>query len=201
MFLQIILSITVISLAGYGLITEDFKFQPYMMLFLGLMMLVMGLREFQKGQKGYGWLSIVVFIIILVLLAGSVSEKNITVNDMNKIKLELIEQKTFEEGISYSIKLTNGSDYVLKQNTVFVSFPIKQGESAYKGNKYTVEATGNKLDIQPGEKITLDVFMPFEGIGDKSILGIDNPNIQLKGYMHTIDEEHHFTTGGSLIKD
>ena len=64
-FLQIILSITVISLAGYGLITEDFKFQPYMMLFLGLTMLVMGLREFQKGQKGSGWLSIVVFIFIL----------------------------------------------------------------------------------------------------------------------------------------
>ena len=63
--LQIILSIIVISLAGYGLITEDFKFQPYMMLFLGLMTLVMGLRGFQKGQKGYGWISIVVFISIL----------------------------------------------------------------------------------------------------------------------------------------
>lgn len=64
-FLRIILSITVISLAGYGLITENFKFQPYMMLFLGLSMLVMGLREFQKGQKGYGWLGIVVFIFTI----------------------------------------------------------------------------------------------------------------------------------------
>lgn len=70
-FLQIILSITVISLAGYGLITEDFKFQPYMMLFLGLTMLVMGLREFQKGQKGYAWLSIIVFIFILFVVIKS----------------------------------------------------------------------------------------------------------------------------------
>ncbi|MGE8082140.1 YczI family protein [Peribacillus loiseleuriae] len=62
---QIILSIITISLAGYGLITEDFKFQAYMMLFLGLSMLVMGLREFQKGHKGYGWLSIVACIFIL----------------------------------------------------------------------------------------------------------------------------------------
>ena len=141
------------------------------------------------------------FILTLVLLAGCVSEQNITVDDMKNIKLELIEQQTFEEGISYSIKLTNGSDYVIKQNTVFVSFPIKQGESAFKGNEYTVEAKGNKLDIQPGEKITLNVFMPFEGMGDKSLLGLDNPNIQIKGYLHTIDEEHHFTTGGSLIKN
>ncbi|PJO42871.1 hypothetical protein [Lysinibacillus xylanilyticus] len=141
------------------------------------------------------------FILTLVLLAGCVSEQNITVDDIKNIKLKLIEQQTFEEGISYSIKLTNGSDYVIKQNTVFVSFPIKHGESAYKGNEYTVEAKGNKLDIQPGEKITLNVFMPFEGMGDKSLLGLDNPNIQIKGYLHTIDEEHHFTTGGSLIKN
>ena len=138
------------------------------------------------------------FILTLVLLAGCVSEKKITVNDMGKIKLDLIEQKTLEEGISYSIKLTNGSDYVVKQNTVFVYFPIKPSGSS---NKYTVEATGNKLDIQPEEKITLNVFMPFEGMGDKSLLEIDNPVIQLKGYMHTVDEEHHFTTGGSLIKN
>jgi len=141
------------------------------------------------------------FILTLVLLAGCVSEQNITVDDIKNIKLELIEQQTFEEGISYSIKLTNGSDYVIKQNTVFVSFPIKHGENAYKGNEYTVEAKGNKLDIQPGEKITLNVFMPFEGMGDKSLLGLDNPNIQIKGYLNTIDEEHHFTTGGSLIKN
>ncbi|ATP41021.1 hypothetical protein CSE16_13715 [Solibacillus sp. R5-41] len=141
------------------------------------------------------------FILTLVLLVGCVSEKNINVNDMDKIKLELIEQNKLDEGISYSIKLTNGSDYVIKQNNVFVSFPIKNGESAYKGNEYKVEADGNKLDIQPGEKITLNVFMRYEGIGDKSLLGIDNPHIQLKGYMHTVDDEHHFTIGGSLIKN
>lgn len=69
--LQIILSVTAIFLAGYGLITEDFKFQPYMMLFLGLMMLVMGLRDFQKGKKAYGWLSIVACIFILFVSVQS----------------------------------------------------------------------------------------------------------------------------------
>ncbi|WP_346726968.1 YczI family protein [Bacillus suaedae] len=39
----------------------DFKFQPYMMLFLSLTMLVMGLREFKKGNKGSGVLGIVAF--------------------------------------------------------------------------------------------------------------------------------------------
>ncbi|WP_370049025.1 hypothetical protein [Lysinibacillus sp. RC79] len=140
-------------------------------------------------------------IFILVLLAGCDSEKEFTINAIQKVKLELIEKETLKEGISYSIKLINDSDYVIKQNNVFVSFMIKEGENAYKGNEYKVEARGNKLDIQPGEKVILNVFMPFEGMGDKSLLGIDNPSIQLNGYMETVDDKHHFSTGGALIKD
>lgn len=140
-------------------------------------------------------------IFILVLLAGCDSEKEFTINDIKKVKLELIEKETLKEGISYSIKLINDSDYVIKQNNVLVSFPIKQGEDGYKENEYKIEANGNKLDIQPGEKVTLNVFMPFEGMGDKSLLGIDNPSIKLKGYMKTVDANHQFTTGGDLIKN
>ena len=69
--LHIILAITTISLAGYAWITEDYTIQPYMMLFLSLSMLVMGLREFQKGHKGYGWLSIGAFIFILYVSIDS----------------------------------------------------------------------------------------------------------------------------------
>lgn len=141
------------------------------------------------------------FIFILVLLAGCDNDKEFTLNDVKKVKLELLKKETLEEGISYSIKLINDSDYVIKQNSVLVSFPIKQGESGYKENKYKVEANGNKLDIQPGEKVTLNVFMPFEGMGDQSLLGIDNPSIKLKGYMETVDAKHQFTTGGDLIKN
>jgi len=33
-----------------------------MLFFLSLMMLVMGLEEFKKGRRGYGWMGIVVFL-------------------------------------------------------------------------------------------------------------------------------------------
>lgn len=117
---------------------------------------------------------------------------------MKKIKLELVEQENLEDGISYSIKLINNSDYVIKQNNVYVSFPIKQDERFYKGNDYKVEADGNKLDIQPGENITLRVFMPFRGIVDKTLVETDNPNIQLMGYLQTVDKKNYFTVGGAL---
>ncbi|WP_269321872.1 YczI family protein [Oceanobacillus salinisoli] len=35
------------------------------MFFLGLMMLVMGLEEFKKERKAYGWLFIIVFLLCL----------------------------------------------------------------------------------------------------------------------------------------
>ena len=36
-----------------------------MMFFLGLTMLVMGLQEFKKERKAYGWLLVVVFLFSL----------------------------------------------------------------------------------------------------------------------------------------
>ncbi|EIT86227.1 hypothetical protein A374_06496 [Fictibacillus macauensis ZFHKF-1] len=63
--LQIILSIIVIALVGYEFVTDDFRFQLYLMMFLFFTMLVMGLRDFQKGQKGSGWLNIVLSIMLL----------------------------------------------------------------------------------------------------------------------------------------
>lgn len=62
-----ILSIVVILFAAYGLITKNFEYQPYMMIFLGLTMLVMGLEEFRNERKTFGWLFIVVFLFSLFI--------------------------------------------------------------------------------------------------------------------------------------
>jgi len=49
--LKVILSVIVIALAGYGLITKNFEFMPYMMLFLGVFMFVTGVAELQAKRK------------------------------------------------------------------------------------------------------------------------------------------------------
>ncbi|WP_313237300.1 DUF3953 domain-containing protein [Sporosarcina ureae] len=54
--LQFIFVAVGIFFAAYGLITEDFQFQSYMMLSLGLMFLVMSIQEFKEGRKVYGWI-------------------------------------------------------------------------------------------------------------------------------------------------
>lgn len=61
-----IFSVLGLLFAAYGLITQNFALSPYMMLYLGLTMLVMGLEEFQKkGRKAYESLFVVVFLISL----------------------------------------------------------------------------------------------------------------------------------------
>ncbi|WP_267490804.1 DUF3953 domain-containing protein [Paenibacillus monticola] len=52
-------------MAAYELITKNFEFQSLLILLLGLIMLVMGLEEFQKKRKAYGWLLVVVFLFSL----------------------------------------------------------------------------------------------------------------------------------------
>lgn len=163
--------------------------------------------KYSKRYMGRGMILKIKYLSLILLtfiiMTGCVKENKVAVSTkhLEKIKLELIKKQTSKEGILYYIKLINGSDFVIKQSNVFVSFPIKISQSGYKGNEYKVEAKGNKLDIKPGEKITLDVFMPFEGIGDKSLLGIDNPSIQLIGYLESVDNKHKFSIGGDLIKN
>ena len=39
------------ALAGYSLITKNFEFMPYMMFFVGVLMLVTGVAELQAKRK------------------------------------------------------------------------------------------------------------------------------------------------------
>lgn len=67
--LQIIFSIIAVAFAGYGLFTKDFQFQAYMILFLGLTMLVLGLQEFKRKKKTVGWMLIGVFVFLIFVVS------------------------------------------------------------------------------------------------------------------------------------
>ncbi|WP_025117412.1 DUF3953 domain-containing protein [Lysinibacillus fusiformis] len=59
---QIILSIIGITLAIYGLMTQDYRLNFLMILFLGLFMLTLGINEFRRERNLYGWFLVGVFI-------------------------------------------------------------------------------------------------------------------------------------------
>ncbi|MBI0579971.1 YczI family protein [Neobacillus cucumis] len=60
-----VLSIVTFLFTSYGLITKNFEFNFIMIFLLGLTILIMGLEEFRKERKMYGWLMVVVFLFSL----------------------------------------------------------------------------------------------------------------------------------------
>ncbi|MFF2501365.1 DUF3953 domain-containing protein [Peribacillus sp. NPDC058075] len=65
---RIMLTIIVLALSAYLLITENFEFMPYLMLISGAIMLVRGLAELQKDRKG-GFLGFVVVSLFLFFVS------------------------------------------------------------------------------------------------------------------------------------
>lgn len=63
--IRVILGIIVIVLSGYSLLTKNFELMPYLMLFLGSLILTTGVIELQKDRKGFwGYMSIIVSLFI-----------------------------------------------------------------------------------------------------------------------------------------
>lgn len=68
LIVRVVLALITVSFAAYGLITKDFSYQAYMIFFLGLLMLVIAIEAFKKGQKVAGSFAFAVFIFIVVAL-------------------------------------------------------------------------------------------------------------------------------------
>ncbi|WP_423188350.1 DUF3953 domain-containing protein [Alkalibacterium sp. f15] len=64
--LHIIFSIIVLFLAGFSLIFQNFEGLHFIMFFLALTMLIMGLKEFKENRKIAGWTYVVIFLFLSI---------------------------------------------------------------------------------------------------------------------------------------
>ncbi|WP_143469683.1 YczI family protein [Lentibacillus sediminis] len=62
--IRIITAVIAGSLAIYALITGNHHVMPYMMFFMGVMLLAMGLSEIKKERRRMGFLSIIVSLFV-----------------------------------------------------------------------------------------------------------------------------------------
>ena len=63
--MRIILAIIVLVLSVYAMVTDNQELSPYMLFFLGLMMLVMGISEIRAKRKSYAIIAILASIFVL----------------------------------------------------------------------------------------------------------------------------------------
>jgi hypothetical protein len=97
-------------------------------------------------------------ITAIILIFSINSKPNYdTYYEHKKVHIKLISNQDLPEGKAFGLKLINGSKFTIKQNSVYVSFPIKT-QNGSRSNKFKVEADGNRLDIKPGEEVILNVY-------------------------------------------
>ncbi|MCM3490127.1 DUF3953 domain-containing protein [Alkalihalophilus marmarensis] len=57
-----------VSLAGYGIITQNVEYTNYLLIIIGLTLLTTGVIELQKNIKGTtGYLSLIVALFVLIV--------------------------------------------------------------------------------------------------------------------------------------
>ncbi len=118
---------------------------------------------------------------------------------MEYLQIENFRRSNLSDGIVYSIEMTNLSNETIVQNNIYVSFPIVNDDKTKSTmNKCKVETTGNKLNIEPKEVVVLNAFMPKENYQDAKSLHIQNPQIQIKGYLNELKDLNHFEINTSF---
>lgn len=150
-------------------------------------------------MKKLRFLSFFIVISIIIIISGcsKQTEKAIDSNVLDKIQIKVLNISKLNTGNGYSLKLINSSPYLIKQNSVYISYPIKS-DTGSAWNKCKVEATGNKLNIKPNEEVLLNVFIQKEVYDSNKYLDIDNPQIEFICYINDVSEMNRFNKMGSF---
>lgn len=130
------------------------------------------------------------------VLSACSSKNNITFKQAdveNGIVYELISKNiNMNTEISYKIKMTNNTDYIIVQNNVMFSFPKSPTVSGQTTNPFRVLAKGNKLNIKPGDSIVLEVSFSPDFYSEFKNTEVSKANLYITGYIDKLADENHF---------
>ncbi len=135
--------------------------------------------------------------LIYILLTGCNPEPQVKSSDIDQIKIELIETSIMPQGIAYSLKLKNLSQFTIAQNNVYISYPIKTSTGSMS-NPFKIEAKNNKLQIGSEEEIILAAFAPIEIYEENPKLDTENFYVEIVGYIEELKETRRFQKIGGL---
>ena len=148
---------------------------------------------------------IVLALILLMSFASGCStdtsqdEINDMSNEIEKIRIEVVNESILQDGISYSLKLVNNSNHVIVQNNVYISFPVTNKEKTiWSSSDWKVEAKGNRLNIEPGKEVMLNAYLSDEFFKYNELICLDRPEVEIKGYLDNMNSMNQFHKGGSI---
>ncbi|ABY44212.1 hypothetical protein [Bacillus mycoides] len=138
----------------------------------------------------------IIILVLFFVLSACSSKNNITFKQAdveNGIVYELISKNlNMNTEISYKIKMTNNTDYIIVQNNVMFSFPKSPTVSGQTTNPFRVLAKGNKLNIKPGDSIVLKVSFSPDFYSEFKNTEVSKANLYITGYIDKLADENHF---------
>ncbi|MGU3370383.1 hypothetical protein [Bacillus mycoides] len=138
----------------------------------------------------------IIILVLFFILSACSSKNNITFKQAdveNGIAYELISKNiNMNTEISYKIKMTNNTDYIIAQNNVMFSFPKSPTVSGQTTNPFRVLAKGNKLNIKPGDSIVLEVSFSPDFYSEFKNTEVSKANLYITGYIDKLADENHF---------
>ncbi|HDX9652676.1 hypothetical protein COL68_18960 [Bacillus wiedmannii] len=138
----------------------------------------------------------IIILVLFFILSACSSENNNTFKqaDIEKgIVYELLSKNTnTNTEISYKIKMTNNTDYVIAQNNVMFSFPKSPTKSGQTTNPFKVLAKGNKLNVKPGDSVVLEVSFSPDFYSEFKNTEVTKANLYITGYIDKLADENHF---------
>ncbi|EOO77420.1 hypothetical protein IIC_01189 [Bacillus cereus VD021] len=138
----------------------------------------------------------IIILVLFFVLSACSSKNNITFKQAdveNGIVYELISKNlNMNTEISYKIKMTNNTDYIIVQNNVMFSFPKSPTVSGQTTNPFRVLAKGNKLNIKPGDSIVLELSFSPDFYSEFKNTEVSKANLYITGYIDKLADENHF---------
>ncbi len=151
------------------------------------------------ANKRISYLIILVGICIALISTSCSSTKVTSLSEeLDKIKLEVVTKSELPEGIAYSIRLTNDSSYLIKQNNVYISYPLRTGKNINSLNSAKIEAEGNKVDIRSGDEVILNAYIPA-GVFNSDKVDLNILQYELKGYIGEVKDINRFARLGDVF--
>ncbi|MES5939510.1 MULTISPECIES: hypothetical protein [unclassified Bacillus cereus group] len=137
--------------------------------------------------------------MVLFFILSACSSKNNNNNtfkqaDIEKgIVYELLSKNTnTNTEISYKIKMTNNTDYVIAQNNVMFSLPKSPTKSGQTTNPFKVLAKGNKLNVKSRDSVVLEISFSPDFYSEFKNTEVSKENLYITGYIDKLADENHF---------
>lgn len=146
-----------------------------------------------------------VIIGLLLLISTKITTKDeeeaihVTFDTVDRIEIKLVSEKDMPSGRAYTIQMTNKSDLTIKQNVLYLSFPLISADGKREStDPFKIETTGNRLDILSSDTVNLHAYIPLEAMPDEIFTEGLQPYMEIVGYFEEVTENTRFMKSGPL---